>query len=73
MIMVFIPIFNGIKLGGFELTGIYGLIDKAFSSPRCALALVFPGFSFLLPAWIQSEIDSGAVMKFPGSCWPMSS
>ncbi|MEC8378784.1 MAG: MFS transporter [Myxococcota bacterium] len=66
MIMVFIPIFNGVKLKSVEVTGIYGLIDKAFT--LTPLRKIGIGFfltvpAFLLPAWIQSEIDSGAVMN----------
>ena len=48
-------------------TGIYGLIDKAFKA-LTPLRKIGIGFfltvpAFLLPAWIQSGIDSGAVMN----------
>ena len=66
MIMVFIPIFNGIQLGGIKLPGIYELIDRVFKlSPlrKIGIGFFLTVPAFLLPAWIQSEIDSGAVMN----------
>ncbi|MDP7037600.1 MAG: POT family MFS transporter [Myxococcota bacterium] len=60
MIMIFIPLFNGVK--ALKWPGIYPLLHKAW--PLTPLRKIGIGFfltvpAFLLPAWIESQLDAG--------------
>ena len=60
MIMVFIPIFNGIKTIGWP--GLYPLINRVWT--LTPLRKIGIGFfltvpAFLIPAWIELQIDAG--------------
>ncbi|MFP6611989.1 MAG: MFS transporter [Pirellulales bacterium] len=60
MIMVLIPVFNGIKAIGWP--GLYRLIDHVY--PLTNLRKIGIGFfltvpAFLLPAWIEAQLDAG--------------
>ena len=60
MIMIFIPVFNGIKAINFP--GIYGLVNRVWT--LTPLRKIGIGFfltvpAFLLPAWIEAQLDAG--------------
>jgi POT family proton-dependent oligopeptide transporter len=60
MIMIFIPIFNGVK--AFRWPGLYGLMGRVW--PLTPLRKIGIGFfltvpAFLLPAWIETQIAAG--------------
>ena len=60
MIMVFIPIFNGIK--ALKWPGIYPLINRVWA--LTPLRKISIGFfltvpAFLMPAWIEQQLDAG--------------
>ena len=60
MIMLFIPIFNGIKF--LKWPGIYALISKMW--PLTPLRKIGIGFfmtvpAFLIPAWIETQLNAG--------------
>jgi len=60
MIMIFIPIFNGVKK--LKWPGIYGLINRVWT--LTPLRKIGIGFfltvpAFLLPAWIEQQLEAG--------------
>ncbi len=64
MIMIFIPIFNGIKTIGWP--GIYPLISRAWA--LTPLRKIGIGFfltvpAFLVPAYIETQLDAGVQMN----------
>ncbi|MFP6620123.1 MAG: oligopeptide:H+ symporter [Pirellulaceae bacterium] len=69
MIMVLIPVFNGIKL--FRWPGLYDLLDHVF--PLTPLRKISIGFfltvlAFLIPAWIEMRLASG---EFVNIVWQL--
>jgi POT family proton-dependent oligopeptide transporter len=60
MIMIFIPIFNGIK--AIRWPGLYGLLNRVWT--LTPLRKIGIGFfltvpAFLIPAWIDTQLDAG--------------
>ena len=70
MIMVLIPVFNGIKL--FRWPGLYDLLNRVF--PLTPLRKISVGFfltvlAFLIPAWIEMRLASG---EFVNIVWQLA-
>jgi len=70
MIMLLIPIFNGIK--ALKWPGLYDLLNRAF--PLTALRKISIGFfltvlAFLIPAWIEARLDAG---EFVNIAWQLA-
>lgn len=70
MIMIMIPLFNGIK--AFKWPGLYDLLDRVF--PLTALRKISIGFfltvpAFIIPAWIEARLDAG---EFVNIAWQLA-
>ena len=70
MIMILIPIFNGVK--ALNWPGLYDLLDRVF--PLTALRKISIGFfltvlAFLIPAWIEARLEAG---QFVSIAWQLA-
>lgn len=70
MIMVLIPVFNGVKAIGWP--GLYTLLDRVF--PLTPLRKIGIGFfitvpAFLIPAWIEMQLEAG---NFVNIAWQLT-
>ena len=64
MIMVLIPVFNGVK--AIRWPGVYPILHKVW--PLMPLRKIGIGFfltvpAFLIPAWIETQLDAGATVN----------